>query len=178
MCIFCSIGVVMRQTQDAGRHLILYVVSSLALACSTNSANPNVALSPSREGVPPESTPIDKSSTVVGDTLICEKSRRFQTANGERWLWVRVLRERNTGRKDADRTLAEAVVSTDAGGKVSDQKVELAGISLDGQADYTLRNTTGVRTGEPTDSPRQAHRARGYTRGPDMGPLDLSCGGR
>jgi hypothetical protein len=168
----------MGHTEDTGRRLILYLVSSLALACSTNTANPNVALSTSREGVPPESRAILRSSSVVGDTLICEKSRRFQTANGERWLWVRVLRERNAGRKDADRTLAEAVVSTDAGGKMSDQKVELAGISLDGQADYTLRNTTGVRTAEPRESPRQAHRARAYTRGPDMGPVDLSCGGR
>jgi hypothetical protein len=166
----------MGHTKETGRRLILYLISSLPLACSTNTANPNVALSTSREGVPPESRPILRSSTVVGDTLVCEKSRRFQTANGERWLWVRVLRERNAGRKDADRTLAETVVSTDAGGKMSG-KVELAGISLDGQADYTLRNTTGVRTAEPRESPREAHRARGYTRGPDMGPVDLSCGG-
>lgn len=167
----------MGHTEDIGRRLMLYVVSSLALACSTNTANPDVALSTSREGVPPESRAILRTSTVVGDTLICEKSRRFQTANGERWLWVRILRERNSGRKDADRTLAEAVVSTDAGGNLSDQKVELAGISLDGQADYTLRNTAGVRTAEARESPRQAHRARAYTRGPDMGPVDLRCGG-
>jgi hypothetical protein len=166
----------MGHTEGTGRRLILYLISSLALACSTNTANPNVALSTSREGVPPESRPILRSSTVVGDTLVCEKSRRFQTANGERWLWVRVLRERDAGRKDADRTLAEAVVSTDAAGKIS-AKVELAGISLDGQPDYTLRNTTGVRTAEPRESPREPHRARGYTRGPDMGPVDLSCGG-
>jgi hypothetical protein len=35
------------------------------------------------------------------------------------------------------------------------EKVELAGVSLDGDKDHTLRNTTGVRTAEPKESPKQ-----------------------
>jgi hypothetical protein len=158
-------------------HLLCYSVLSAALACSTNTANPDVALSTSREGLPAALLVTGRSTSVVGDTLVCESHRRFRTTDGDRWLWVRVLRERQADREEPDRTHAEALVSTDAAGRTFDQKVELAGVSLDGEADYTLRNTAGVRTAEPRKSPKQAHRARGYTVGPNMGPIDVSCGG-
>ncbi|HEY3013414.1 MAG TPA: hypothetical protein VGJ36_11745 [Gemmatimonadales bacterium] len=107
---------------------------------------------------------------------MCEKSRKFHTSNGDRWLWLRMLVERKAG-SDTENTLAEAVVSADPQGDAYDQKVELAGVSLDGDADYTLRNTTGVRTAEAKKTPKQAHRARGYTIGPNMGPFEIRCGG-
>jgi hypothetical protein len=159
-------------------HRLLAVTSFLALACSTSTSNPNldVGLSKSREGLPAELRVIGRSSSVVGDTLICETHRRFRAADGNRWLWVRILRERKAERDNADKTLAEVLVSTDADGTQHEQKVELAGVSLDGEADYTLRNTTGVRTAEAKDSPKQVHRARGYTISPNMGPLDVRCG--
>ena len=89
---------------------------------------------------------------------------------------MRILVERKAG-TGTDDTIAETVVSTDPEGTEHAQKVELAGVSLDGDKDYTLRNTTGVRTAEPKESPKQAHRARGYTIGPNMGPFEASCGG-
>jgi hypothetical protein len=73
--------------------------------------------------------------------------------------------------------LAETVVSTDADGNQYDQKVELAGVSLDREADWTFRNTIGVRTGDAQKTPHQAHSARGYTVGPNMGPFEIRCGG-
>jgi hypothetical protein len=168
----------MRRTLPAPHRLLPCTSLALALACSTSTANPNldVGLSKSREGLPAEQRVIGRSSTVVGDTLICETHRQFRTADGNRWLWIRILRERQTERKEPDKTLAEVLVSTDAEGTQHQQKVELAGVSLDGEADYTLRNGTGVRTAEAKDSPRQAHRARGYTIGPNMGPVEVRCG--
>jgi hypothetical protein len=150
----------------------------LALACSTKQADttPGFALSESREGVPAEPPVGGMRSGRSGDTLICGKPQRFRTADGDRWLWVRILLERKAG-SDTENTLAEAVVSTDPEGTEYDQRVELAGVSLDGEADYTLRNTTGVRTAEAKESPKQAHRARGYTIGPNMGPVEVRCGG-
>jgi hypothetical protein len=90
-------------------------------------------------------------------------------------LWVRILVDRKAG-SSTDNTVAETVVSTDAQGREYD-KVELAGVALDGDKDYTLRNTTGVRTAEAKETPRQAHRAHAYTVGPNMGPLEVRCGG-
>jgi hypothetical protein len=112
-----------------------------------------------------------------GDTLVCEKPQKFRTAGGDRWLWVRILIQRKPG-SGTDNTVAETVVSTDPEGRETDQKVELAGVSLDGDKDYTLRNTTGVRTADTEKTPKQGHRARGYTIGPNMGPVEASCGSR
>ncbi len=151
---------------------------ALASACSTKQADttPDFALSESREGMPAEPRVSGARSGRSGDTLICETPRKFPTAAGDRWLWVRILVERKPG-SDTDNTLAETVVSTDADGTEYDQPVELAGVSLDGDPDYTLRNTTGVRTAEAKESPKRAHRARGYTIGPNLGPVEARCGG-
>jgi hypothetical protein len=99
----------------------------------------------------------------------------FRTPEGDRWLWVRIITERKPG-EETESTVAETVVSTDSEGMQTDQKVALAGVRLDGGTEYTLRNTSGVRTAEEKESPRQRHTARGYTRGPDMGPVEANCG--
>ena len=153
------------------------VLFAVATACSTNRADtaPAIALSESREGLPPEPRASGTRAGRSGDTLICEKPRKFSTADGNRWLWVRILVERKPG-SDTDNTTAELVVSTDPEGREYGPTVELAGISLDGDKDNTLRNTTGVRTAESKQSPKQVHRARGYTVGPNMGPFETSCG--
>ena len=157
--------------------LVPGILFALTLACSTNrtDAAPAIALSESREGIPPE----PRSSTIragrSGDTLICEKPRKFRTADGNRWLWVRILVERKPG-SDTDKTIAETVVSTDPEGREYGPTVELAGVSLDGDKDNTLRNTAGVRTAEAKEGPKQLHRARGYTVGPNVGPVEISCG--
>jgi hypothetical protein len=168
----------MMTTISAKPRLLFAVGLALAPACSTKQGDttPDFALSESREGLPPEPGTSGLRSGRSGDTLICGKPQRFRTADGDRWLWVRVLLERKTG-SDTENTLAETVVSTNPEGTEYDQRVELAGVSLDGEADYTLRNTTGVRTAEAKESPKQAHRARGYTIGPNMGPVDVRCGG-
>jgi hypothetical protein len=168
----------MNQTIHAKPYIFSTILFALATACSTNQADttPDVALSESREGLPAEPRASGASPRKSGDTLVCEKPRKFSTPNGDRWLWVRILVERKAG-TGTDNTIAETVVSTDAKGTEYAQKVELAGVSLDGDKDYTLRNTTGVRTAEPKESPKQAHRARGYTIGPNIGPFEASCGG-
>lgn len=168
----------MTQTIYVKPYLISTIMFALATACSTNQADttPDIALSESREGIPAEPRATGTSPRRSADTLICEKPRKFSTPNGDRWLWVRILVERNAGTA-TDHTIAETVVSTDPKGREYAQKVELAGVSLDGEKDYTLRNTTGVRTAEPKESPKKAHRARGYTIGPNIGPLEASCGG-
>jgi hypothetical protein len=168
----------MTRTIPAKPRLFFAVALALAPACSTKQADttPGIALSESREGLPAEPRLGAMRSGRSGDTLICERPRKFRTADGDRWLWVRILLERKAG-SGTDNTLAETVVSTDPEGTEYDQKVELAGVSLDGQADYTLRNTTGVRTAEAKESPKQAHRARGYTIGPNLGPVEVRCGG-
>ena len=151
---------------------------ALSAACGTNRADttPAVALSESREGLVAEPRASGPSPRRSGDTLICEKARKFSTPNGDRWLWVRVLIERKPG-STTDNTIAETLVSADSRGTEYGEKVELAGVSLDGDKDNTLRNTTGVRTAESKESPKQAHRARGYTVGPNTGPVETSCGG-
>jgi hypothetical protein len=166
------------RTIPATPRLFFAVALALAPACSTKQADttPGFALSESREGLPPEPRASGMRSGRSGDTLICGKPQRFRTADGDRWLWVRILLERKAG-SDTENTLAETVVSTDPEGTEYDQRVELAGVSLDGEADYTLRNTTGVRTAEAKERPKQAHRARGYTIGPNMGPVEVRCGG-
>ena len=111
-----------------------------------------------------------------GDTLICETSRKFRTSAGDRWLWVRILIDRKPG-SDKEKTIGEALVSADPNGSDHDQKVELAGVALDDDREYTLRNTMGVRTADAKESPKQAHRARAYTLGPNMGPFEARCGG-
>jgi hypothetical protein len=154
------------------------ILFTLAAAChqrNPSDSNPDFVLSKSDEGVPHGLRSGTTSPRVSGDTLVCEKPRKYRTSEGNRWLWVRILIERQPG-GDTDNTVAETVVSTDPEGRVYDQKVELAGVSLDREKDYTLRNATGVRTGETKKSAKQAHSARGYTRGPDMGPLEVSCG--
>jgi hypothetical protein len=158
-------------------YLVPGMLFALASACSTNrtEAAPAIALSESREGLPPEPGAIGIRAGRSGDTLVCEKPRKFSTAEGNRWLWVRILVERKPG-SDTDNTIAEAVVSSDAEGRQYGPKVELAGVSLDGDKDYTLRNTVGVRTAEPKDSPKQLHHARAYTVGPNVGPFEISCG--
>jgi hypothetical protein len=153
------------------------IVLSLAPACATKQADttPDVALRESTEGLPAEPRRRGKSPRMSGDTLICESSRKYSTAEGNRWLWVRIFIERRPG-DETDRTMAETLVSTDAEGKEYDQKVALAGVDVDGDKDYTLRNTTGVRTAAPKESPRRSHRTRGYTVGPNMGPIGVTCG--
>jgi hypothetical protein len=158
-------------------YLFSTIVLAAIAACSTNRADtaPAIALSESREGLPPEPRASGTRAGRSGDTLICERPRKFRTAEGDRWLWVRILVERKPG-SDSDNTIAETVVSTDPDGRESGPKVELAGVSLDGDKDNTLRNTVGVRTAEAKESPKQVHRARGYTVGPNMGPFETSCG--
>jgi hypothetical protein len=167
----------MTQTIAAKSYLFSPILLAVTLACSTNRADtaPAIALSESREGLPPEPRAIGTRAGRSGDTLICERPRKFRTADGDRWLWVRILVERKPG-SDTDNTIAEAVVSSDPDAREYGPKVELAGISLDGDKDNTLRNTVGVRTAEPKESPKQLHRARGYTVGPNMGPFETSCG--
>ena len=150
---------------------------ALAAACSTNQAktNPTLALSEAKEGLPPEPRAIGASPHRSGDTLVCEKPRKFSTPAGNRWLWVRILVDRKAG-SNTENTIAETLVSSDPHGGKYD-KVELAGVSLDGDKDYTLRNTTGVRTAEAKETPRQPHHAHAYTVGPNMGPLEVRCGG-
>jgi hypothetical protein len=165
----------MRATQTSAVFLSTLLLS-LAAACSQRTLRdpaPDVGLSTTDEGIPPGPR---LSPRTTGDTLVCETSRRFRTADGDRWLWVRIITERKPG-EDTERTVAEAVVSSDAKGMQTDQNVALAGIRLDGGREYTLRGTSGVRTGEAKESPRRPHTARGYTRGPDMGPVDANCGG-
>ena len=148
------------------------------LACSTNQAEsaPALALSATREGIPAEPRAVGTSPRTSGDTLICEKPRKFSTADGDRWLWLRILVERKPG-SDTDKAIAEAVVTSDPKGTEYGPKVELAGVALDGDKEYTLRNTTSVRTAAAKESAKQAHRARGYTIGPNLGPFEASCGG-
>ena len=165
----------MTQTIYANSYLFSTVLFALATACSTKQVTPDVALSKSEEGLPAEPRASGASPRTSGDTLVCERPRKFSTPNGERWLWVRILIERKPG-SGTDNTIAEAVVSTDPKGTEYTQKVELAGVSLDGDKDYTLRNTTGVRTAKPKESPKQAHRALGYTIGPNVGPIEARCG--
>ena len=151
------------------------LVLSLTAACSKQTqadASPDFALSTTDEGIPPGPR---LSPRTTGDTLVCETPRKFRTPDGDRWLWVRIITERKPGEK-TERTVAETVVSTDAEGMQTDQNVALAGVRLDGGREYTLRNASGVRTAEEKESPRQRHTARGYTRGPDMGPVDANCG--
>ncbi len=148
---------------------------SLAAACSQQALRdpaPDIALSTTDEGVPPGPR---LSPRTTGDTLVCETSRRVATADGDRWLWVRIITERKPG-EDTERTVAETVVSSDSKGTQTDQNVALAGIRLDGGREYTLRNASGVRTRDAKEGPRERHTARGYTRGPDMGPVDAICG--
>jgi hypothetical protein len=167
----------MTQTIPAKPYLFSTALFAVTLGCSSNRADttPVIALSESEEGIPPQPRTTGPRNGRSADTLICEKPRKFSTADGDRWLWVRILVERKPG-SDTDKTIAETVVSTDAEGRDYGSKVELAGVSLDGDKDNTLRNTTGVRTAEPKQSPKQVHRARGYTVGPNMGPFELSCG--
>jgi hypothetical protein len=169
---------IMTQPIHAKPYLFSTILFALTTACSTNRADttPAVALSESREGLAAEPRSSGPSPRRSGDTLVCEKSRKFSTPNGDRWLWVRILVERKAG-TTTDNTIAETAVSTDSKGMEYAQKVELAGVSLDGDKDNTLRNTPGVRTAESKESPKQAHRARGYTIGPNMGPVEASCGG-
>jgi hypothetical protein len=152
------------------------LVLSLTPACSKQTQadpTPGIALSTTDEGIPPGPR---LSPRTTGDTLVCETPRRYRTAEGDRWLWVRIITERKAG-EETEHTVAETVVSTDAEGNQTDQNVALAGIRLDGGREYTLRNSSGVRTAETKESPRRRHSARGYTRGPDMGPVDAICGG-
>jgi hypothetical protein len=157
----------------------LAIALSLVQGCATKQADtaPAFAVSESTEGLPAEGRAPGKSPRMSGDTLICESSREYGTAAGKRWLWVRMFIERRPG-EDTDKASAETLISTDAGGTEYEQKVALAGVSMDGDKDHTLRNTIGVRTAEAKGSPRQAHKARGYTIDPNMGPVELSCGGR
>jgi hypothetical protein len=158
-------------------YLCSTILFAVAAGCSTNRADtaPAVALSESREGLPPEPRTSAIRSGRLGDTLVCQRPLKFRTADGDRWLWVRIFVERKPG-SDTDNTIAETVVSSDPEGSQYGPKVELAGVSLDGDKDNTLRNTTGVRTAEPKESPKQVHRARGYTVGPNTGPVETSCG--
>ena len=153
------------------------ILLTLTAGChqwNQSDSNPDFVLSKSDEGVPHGPRSGTTSPRVSGDTLVCEKPPKYRTSEGNRWLWVRSIERRPGG--DTDNTVAETVVSTDPEGGVYDQNVELAGISLDRDKDYTLRNATGVRTGETKEGAKQVHSARGYTRGPDMGPLEVSCG--
>jgi hypothetical protein len=138
---------------------------------------PDVALSETDEGVPPQGKLANQSRYVRGDTIICEKPERYTTPNGPRWLWIRILIHR-APEGETDYTVAETVVSTDAAGREYNQRVGLAGIKLDGEKEYTLRDATGVRTGQTKKSEKREHSARGYTIKPNMGPLDATCGGR
>jgi hypothetical protein len=167
----------MPQTIPIKPYLCSTILFALAAACSTNRADttPAIALSESREGILPEPRTSAIRTGRSGDTLICERPHKFRTAEGDRWLWVRILVERKPG-SDTDNTIAETVVSTDPDGREYGPKVELAGVSLDSDKDNTLRNTVGVRTAEPKESPKQVHRARGYTVGPNIGPFETSCG--
>lgn len=167
----------MPQTIPIRPYLCSTILFAVAAACSTNRAEsaPAIALSESREGIPPEPRTSAIRAGRSGDTLICERPHKFRTAEGDRWVWVRILVERKPG-SDTDNTIAETVVSTDPDGREYGPKVELAGVSLDSEKDYTLRNTAGVRTAEPKESPKQVHRARGYTVGPNTGPFETSCG--
>jgi hypothetical protein len=167
--------VIMTRTIQSRLYLFPIVFAAAAGCAKQANTNPEFALSKAREGLPAEARATGTSPRTSGDTLVCERSRRFSTPEGARWLWVRILVERQPG-SDTENTLAETVVSTDQNGNQYDQKVELAGVSLDREADWTLRNTTGVRTGDARKSPKQAHRARGYTVGPNMGPFEISCG--
>jgi hypothetical protein len=158
--------------------LVSSFLLTLTAACSPRTQadpTPDFAVSPTDEGVAPGRRSGTKSPRMSGDTLICDKSRKYSTPDGSRWLWVRILVERQPGATDF--TLAETAVSTDAEGMEYDPEVDLAGIKLDDGREYTLRNTPGVRTRETKKGDRQAHWARGYARGPDLGPIDLTCGG-
>ncbi|HEX6432799.1 MAG TPA: hypothetical protein VFZ87_01085 [Gemmatimonadales bacterium] len=158
------------------------ILLMLVAACSQRTQadpTPDISLSTSDEGVPPAPRSGTKSPRTSGDTLICDQSRKYSTPDGDRWLWVRILVQRAPG-DTTDNTTAETAVSTDRDGMEYAREVALAGISLQGLEngrEYTLRNASGVRTSDTKKSGRQAHTARGYTRGPDMGPLSVSCGG-
>jgi hypothetical protein len=167
----------MTQSITAKRYFIPTLMFA-TVACSTNQAEsaPAVALSETREGISAEPRAVGTSPRKSGDTLICEKPGKFSTADGDRWLWLRVLVERKPG-SDTDKTIAEAVVTSDPKGTEYGPKVDLAGVALDGDKEYTLRGTTGVRTAAAKESAKQAHRARGYTVGPNLGPFEVSCGG-
>lgn len=157
------------------------VMLTLVAACSQRTQadpSPDISLSASDEGVPPGPRSGTNSPRMSGDTLICDKSRKYSTPSGDRWLWVRILVQRAPG-DTIDHTKAETAVSTDPDGMEYAPEVALAGVSLQGLEngrEYTLRKTSGVRTRGTKESGRQVHTARGYTRGPDMGPLSVSCG--
>jgi hypothetical protein len=166
------------------KHLVFpSILLTLAGACSQRTQadpTPDIALSTSDEGVPPGPRSGTESPRTSGDTLVCDKSRKYSTPSGDRWLWVRILVERRPG-SGTDYTKAETAVSTDPDGMEYDPKVALAGVSLEGLEggrEYTLRNTPGVRTRDTKKSETGLHTARGYTRGPDMGPISVSCGAR
>jgi len=168
----------MPRTMQPSSFLISSFLLTVTAACSARTQadpTPDFAVSPTDEGVAPGPRSGTKSPRTSGDTLICDKSRKYTTSVGNRWLWVRILVERQPGATDY--TLAETAVSTDAEGMEYDPKVTLAGIKLDDGKEYTLRNTPGVRTREAKKGDRKAHWARGYARGPDLGPIDLTCGG-
>jgi hypothetical protein len=158
------------------------ILLTLLAACSQRTQadpTPDISLSTSDEGLAPGPRSGTKSPRMSGDTLVCDKSRMYRTANGDRWLWVRILVQRPAG-DTTDYTTAETAVSTDQDGMEYDAKVALAGVSLEGLEDgknYTLRNSPGVRARETKKSARQPHTARGYTRNPDMGPISVTCGG-
>jgi hypothetical protein len=167
-------GVPIVRVIQAAAFLFSGLALGLTAACSKQTqAAPAIALSTTDEGIPPGPR---LSPRTTGDTIVCETPQRFRTAEGDRWLWVRIITERKPG-EQTENTVAETVVSTDAEGNQTDQNVELAGIRLDGGREYTLRKTSGVRTAEKKESPPRRHSARGYTRAPDMGPVDAICGG-
>ena len=145
-------------------------------ACAKNQANttPELALTKTDEGLPPSPRAAGRSPRTVGDTTICEKPRKFSTPDGNRWLWVRIMIERKPG-ETTDNTIAETVVSTNPEG-TEYATVGLAGVKLDTDKEYTLRNTSGVRTLETKKSDKQAHRVRGYAVQPNLGPIEATCG--
>src|ERR671921_3054555 len=123
----------MTRSTQAKPYLICTALFTLASACGANKAGttPTLALSEAREGLPPEPRAMSTSPRRSGDTLICETSRKFRTSAGDRWLWVRILIDRKPG-SDTEKTIGEALVSADPNGSDHDQKVELAGVALDG----------------------------------------------
>src|ERR671924_368436 len=105
-------------TVKLNRAHLFWPMMVMASACSTNQPDttPDIKLSESREGLPAEARVTGTSPRRAGDTLICERPRRFRIANRDRWLWVRLLVERKRGSL-IDNTIAEAVVSTDPKGQ-------------------------------------------------------------
>ena len=109
-----------------------------------------------------------------GDTLGCERSERFDTPRGPRWLWLRVVVMRS--RVGTDSTYAETMISSDSAGNVP-AAADTVAVRLDGGTTYLLPRASGVATPGKPQTVQAPHRATGQTSGPSMGPIAVDgCG--